>query len=76
MDLFTTITPYHWFALGLLLLTAEMLGAAGFPSGSCRGSSRHGCPGVAQSRASSVEPGHDLQHRRGRGDYRVFPIVS
>jgi len=30
MDLFTSITPYHWFALGLLLLTAEMLGAAGF----------------------------------------------
>ncbi|MEM7078199.1 MAG: NfeD family protein [Pseudomonadota bacterium] len=30
MDLLTHITPYHWFALGLILLGAEMLGAAGF----------------------------------------------
>ena len=30
MDMLTTITPYHWFALGLILLTAEMLGTAGF----------------------------------------------
>lgn len=30
MDLFNSITPYHWLAFGLLLLTAEMLGAAGF----------------------------------------------
>ena len=33
MDMLTTITPYHWFALGLLLLTAEMLGTAGFMLG-------------------------------------------
>lgn len=33
MDMLTTITPYHWFALGLLLLTAEMLGTAGFMIG-------------------------------------------
>lgn len=30
MDMFTTITAYHWIALGLILLCAEMLGAAGF----------------------------------------------
>ena len=30
MDLFNTITAYHWIALGLLLLTAEVLGTAGF----------------------------------------------
>ena len=30
MDIFTTVTAYHWIALGLILLTAEMLGAAGF----------------------------------------------
>ncbi|MEM7097470.1 MAG: NfeD family protein [Pseudomonadota bacterium] len=30
MDMLTTITPYHWFALGLLMLTAEMLGTSGF----------------------------------------------
>ncbi len=29
MDIFT-LTPYHWIALGLILLMAEMLGAAGF----------------------------------------------
>ena len=30
MELFTNITPYHWIALGLILLTAEVLGTAGF----------------------------------------------
>lgn len=30
MELFTNITAYHWVALGLILLTAEMLGASGF----------------------------------------------
>lgn len=30
MDMFTTVTAYHWIALGLILLCAEMLGAAGF----------------------------------------------
>ena len=30
MDFFTSLTPYHWIALGLLLLVAEMLGASGF----------------------------------------------
>ena len=30
MDIFTHFTPYHWLALGLLLLVAEMLGASGF----------------------------------------------
>ena len=30
MDLFNPITAYHWIALGLLLLTAEVLGTAGF----------------------------------------------
>lgn len=30
MELFTNITAYHWIALGLILLTAEMLGASGF----------------------------------------------
>lgn len=30
MDLFSTLTPYHWIALGLILLTAEMLGTSGF----------------------------------------------
>lgn len=30
MDVFTHITAYHWIALGLILLTAELLGAAGF----------------------------------------------
>ena len=30
MEIFTTITAYHWIALGLLLLTAEVLGTAGF----------------------------------------------
>jgi inner membrane protein len=30
MDIFTSITPYHWIALGLILLTAEILGTAGF----------------------------------------------
>jgi len=30
MDILTNITPYHWIALGLILLTAEMLGASGF----------------------------------------------
>ena len=30
MEIFNAITPYHWAALGLILLTAEMLGAAGF----------------------------------------------
>lgn len=30
MEFLSTITPYHWIALGLILLTAEMLGAAGF----------------------------------------------
>ncbi len=30
MEMFTSLTPYHWIALGLLLLTAEMLGASGF----------------------------------------------
>ncbi len=29
MDIFS-VTPYHWIALGLILLMAEMLGAAGF----------------------------------------------
>jgi len=30
MDMFTTLTAYHWLALGLLLLIAEVLGTAGF----------------------------------------------
>jgi len=30
MELFNDITAYHWLALGLILLTAEMLGTAGF----------------------------------------------
>ena len=30
MDFLTDITAYHWFALGLILLIAEMLGASGF----------------------------------------------
>jgi membrane protein implicated in regulation of membrane protease activity len=30
MEIFTEITAYHWVALGLILLTAEMLGASGF----------------------------------------------
>lgn len=30
MDFLSTLTPYHWIALGLILLSAEMLGAAGF----------------------------------------------
>ena len=30
MEIFTQITAYHWIALGLILLTAEMLGASGF----------------------------------------------
>ena len=30
MEIFTSLTPYHWIALGLILLMAEMLGAAGF----------------------------------------------
>ncbi len=30
MDFLTQLTPYHWIALGLLLLAAEMLGASGF----------------------------------------------
>lgn len=30
IELLMTITPFHWLALGLLLLAAEMLGAAGF----------------------------------------------
>ena len=30
MELFSQLTPYHWIALGLLLLVAEMLGASGF----------------------------------------------
>ncbi len=30
MELFTDITAYHWLALGLILLTAEVLGTAGF----------------------------------------------
>lgn len=30
MDIFNPITAYHWIALGLLLLTAEVLGTAGF----------------------------------------------
>lgn len=30
MEIFTDITIYHWLALGLLLLIAEMLGASGF----------------------------------------------
>ena len=30
MDILTNITAYHWIALALILLTAEMLGASGF----------------------------------------------
>jgi membrane protein implicated in regulation of membrane protease activity len=30
IELLTTITPFHWLALGLILLTAEVLGTAGF----------------------------------------------
>ena len=30
MEFFTTLTAYHWLALGLILLTAEVLGTAGF----------------------------------------------
>ena len=30
MELFNTLTAYHWIALGLILLTAEVLGTAGF----------------------------------------------
>ena len=30
MEIFTNITAYHWIALALILLTAEMLGASGF----------------------------------------------
>lgn len=30
MDFFSNITAYHWIALALILLTAEMLGASGF----------------------------------------------
>ncbi len=30
MEILSTLTPYHWIALGLILLCAEMLGAAGF----------------------------------------------
>ena len=30
MEYFTDINAYHWFVLGLLLLCAEALGAAGF----------------------------------------------
>ncbi|MEM7003610.1 MAG: NfeD family protein [Pseudomonadota bacterium] len=30
MEFFTSLTAYHWIALALILLTAEMLGAAGF----------------------------------------------
>ncbi len=30
MELFSEITAYHWIALGLILLTAEILGTAGF----------------------------------------------
>ena len=30
MEFFTNITAYHWVALALILLTAEMLGASGF----------------------------------------------
>ena len=30
MEFLTEVTAYHWFALGLILLTAEVLGTAGF----------------------------------------------
>lgn len=30
MDIFADITIYHWLVLGLVLLTAEILGASGF----------------------------------------------
>ena len=30
MEILTNITAYHWIALALILLTAEMLGASGF----------------------------------------------
>ena len=30
MEIFNPITAFHWIALGLLLLTAEVLGTAGF----------------------------------------------
>ena len=30
MELFTEVSAYHWIALGLILLGAEALGAAGF----------------------------------------------
>ncbi|NKC01516.1 MAG: NfeD family protein [Pseudomonadales bacterium] len=30
MEFFSNITAYHWVALALILLTAEMLGASGF----------------------------------------------
>lgn len=30
MELLTNITAYHWIALGLVLMTVEMLGASGF----------------------------------------------
>ena len=30
MEFLTQMTPYHWIALGLLLLVAEMLGTSGF----------------------------------------------
>ena len=33
METLTTLSAYHWIALGLILLTAEVLGTAGFMIG-------------------------------------------
>lgn len=37
MEWLVEINPYHWFALGLVLLAAEALGAAGFLLGAAAG---------------------------------------
>ncbi len=42
MELLTQLTAYHWFALGLILLGAEALGAAGFLLGTAVGALANG----------------------------------
>ena len=42
MEIFTELTAYHWFALGLILLGAEALGAAGFLLGAAVGALANG----------------------------------
>ncbi len=42
MEFFTQLTPYHWFALGLILFAAEALGTAGFLLGAAVGALANG----------------------------------